>query len=127
MRISDWSSDVCSSDLLRQFALAEQAQQHKQHHEHHGRADDDIHQGSTVSSMGVCATGISPSSSDTMPLLPPIRAGLICPSIFISSRSPAFTASYLNWNASPDNVPSAGAGRSEEHTSELQSLMRISY
>src|SRR3546814_258017 len=110
MRISDWSSDVCSSDLLRQFALAEQAQQHKQHHEHHGRADDDIHQGSTVSSMGVCATGISPSSSDTMPLLPPIRAGLICPSIFISSRSPAFTASYLNWNASPENVSSAGAG-----------------
>src|SRR3546814_3090652 len=109
MRISDWSSDVCSSDLLRQFALAEQAQQHKQHHEHHGRADDDIHQGSTVSSMGVCATGISPSSSDTMPLLPPIRAGLIFPSIFISSRSPAFTA------------------RSDEHTSELQSLMRNSY
>src|SRR3546814_4214160 len=98
MRISDWSSDVCSSDL------------HKQHHEHHGRADDDIHQGSTVSSMGVCATGISPSSRDTMPLLPPIRAGLICPSIFISSRSPAFTASYLNWNASPENVSSAGAG-----------------
>src|SRR3546814_4145574 len=33
-------------------------------------------------------------------------------------------------HASPDpwhNVPARGQGRSEEHTSELQSLMRISY
>src|SRR3546814_2131189 len=120
---------------MSQVARAELGQQPQQHHEHHGRADDDIHQGSTVSSMGVCATGISPSSSDTMPLLPPIRAGLICTSIFISSRSPAFTASYLNWNASPETVSSAGAGtmvlivtsRSVEHTTELQSLMCTSY
>src|SRR3546814_9105851 len=121
MRISDWSSDVGSSDLLRQFALAEQAQQHKQHHEHHGCADDDIHQGSTVSSMGVCATGVSPSSSDTRPLLPPIRAGLICPSIFISSRSPAFSASYLNWNASPE-TDSSEIGHSSRRERVCQSV-----
>src|SRR3546814_2489541 len=99
MRISDWSSDVCSSDLRN--------------------------------------AGISASA----------------PSATTSSRVPAATASRIRAAAtsgdrplsialslSPRTLPSAlsalrlisvrtdpGATRSEEHTSELQSLKRISY
>src|SRR3546814_9375055 len=96
MRISDWSSDVCSSDL---------------------RID-----GKT--------TG---------------RACRICPAKHTASRSPAAQGKRLRLIAFRGGVPvqcqdeggcvSIGSDhlrrpemlRSEEHTSELQSLMRISY
>src|SRR3546814_7301463 len=64
MRISDWSSDVCSSDLLRFRATTTLRRERTfQHHQH-----------------------MDPAASDV-----------------------------------------TETGRSEEHTSELQSLMRISY
>src|SRR3546814_1597921 len=109
MRISDWSSDVCSSDLL--------------------------------ASPGACPSiGSSPCSSDEPP----------------AKRAPPTDASALRSAVGPLSArmyqPSAASGRlavhllrpvsepilerrinhgeeprSEEHTSELQSLMRISY
>src|SRR3546814_4382961 len=90
MRISDCSSDVCSSDL----------------------GEDD--------GYGYSATARSPDSS-TEP--PPAQAAT--PGLCATSTRPwerRKIAQEANCNARMDSAP-----RSEEHTSELQSLMRISY
>src|SRR3546814_9679404 len=80
MRISDWSSDVCSSDL--------------------GPGCDSV------------------------------------PWLWVSSSTPRWRASHWRRSSSPSGMSSSSAStrkysenfaRSEEHTSELQSLMRISY
>src|SRR3546814_8128084 len=87
MRISDWSSDVCSSDLAR------------------------------ISSVAM------PSTSSASH-----RALTLMTSVY--SLSPAFREASpftaLAIMASPLQLHPAHR-RSEEHTSELQSLMRISY
>src|SRR3546814_1133072 len=95
MRISDWSSDVCSSDLSL-----------------FGRIFDAIgtRMGFTLSivvwSLSIAAHALVRS----MPLLVFLRATL-----GVSEAG--------NW----PGAAKANALRSEEHTSELQSLMRISY
>src|SRR3546814_3600233 len=102
MRISDWSSDVCSSDLLshrlpRRFRL-------------HGAGvlprpprlpDEDAAAGRGSRGQRQARGVQRPPADDPSG---PHRAP-------VGSREPA----------------DGGAGRSEEHTSELQSLMRISY
>src|SRR3546814_2633238 len=86
MRISDWSSDVCSSDLTR-------------HGRHRGRAGER-------------------------------RPSLSRPLV---ERHPGLSAQALVARSGArivDDGPGDAFGaetRSEEHTSELQSLMRISY
>src|SRR3546814_5938877 len=85
MRISDWSSDVCSSDL---DALLQGAGG----------------QSTTARRHGAC----SRRPERNVPRLTPARA----------------------WTPAPGLRPTGRCrrgGRSEEHTSELQSLMRISY
>src|SRR3546814_5016990 len=88
MRISDWSSDVCSSDLS--FARP-------------GRSDSAAVSAlkifTDVESVAMISPGAAPSSRA---ILSPIRRGAV-----------------------DHSAPSHE--RSEEHTSELQSLMRISY
>src|SRR3546814_9941694 len=86
MRISDWSSDVCSSDLAC-FAL--------------GRAAAD------GESWRSAMTGAGRFSG--------IATGRGCGIRFNESRKADMSSS------------AAAPSRSEEHTSELQSLMRISY
>src|SRR3546814_2702893 len=104
MRISDWSSDVCSSDLPvvlriarqhrvgardqrgpRRFVLAAQVPQH--------RAGGQVHLHQLVGQVGVVAGT----------------------QVVLDDRGLGALAQF-------DQV-----ARSEEHTSELQSLMRISY
>src|SRR3546814_3212141 len=85
MRISDWSSDVCSSDL--------RFEEHQVRHQ----------QASARSTGGRCRRVAAVPSS--------------------SPGSSATTAGSASDRASNFGLPS----RSEEHTSELQSLMRISY
>src|SRR3546814_3316411 len=93
MRISDWSSDVCSSDLTvfsRQFAQ--------------GNLAPNIAYGAAQT------RGFSDSGTQTT-----------------SFPDGEFAAVP---NSSYPFTPTLGqyfTGRSEEHTSELQSLMRISY
>src|SRR3546814_9145962 len=101
MRISDWSSDVCSSDLLK-----------------HCR-------GSAASSCRLARVGpevrVEPGCrfSPNLPI-----ASLPAHYDAARSRGPGPRARFGNklraW-------PSCTSTRSEEHTSELQSLMRISY
>src|SRR3546814_7537494 len=110
MRISDWSSDVCSSDL-----------RHNERRERgHGdrnrnRRGDRRQEGADGRSDDTQATAApkprrQPSAQDSG-----AQAG--------QSRSSAPTTA----NGSTQTVENGENGRSEEHTSELQSLMRISY
>src|SRR3546814_4222181 len=91
MRISDWSSDVCSSDLLDAFWDSGLG----------GQLSATVNlNGSFAAPRGTArltATDLRPRDSEDMPAL-------------------QLDAS-AQWQE----------GRSEEHTSELQSLMRISY
>src|SRR3546814_6432622 len=107
MRISDWSSDVCSSDLQCEIVLrAERTRLH--HHQ-------PVNTGQRITAID-CAKRID--------RLEPItrfeRAA--DPRQFALSRS---DQRHIGPFAPIDRQ--AGHDRSEEHTSELQSLMRISY
>src|SRR3546814_3251373 len=86
MRISDWSSDVCSSDLDR---LAENEEPGGSRDGHHPADDEHVAAG-----PGGNARHQQPASDH----------GLAVRTLFLHQGH-----------------------RSEEHTSELQSLMRISY
>src|SRR3546814_4020103 len=92
MRISDWSSDVCSSDLAAR--RLGQSQQPLDGHRHRVRPG-------ARSARRERAPGHRPPLSPAARRAPQPRAGGDC--------------------------GLGGEGRSEEHTSELQSLMRISY
>src|SRR3546814_5825868 len=103
MRISDWSSDVCSSDLLPpvspRFSVSPAG-----------------------SALTPCCTGTVIAGN-----LSPTVSTVISPLVSIDGIS--FAAAYdglassdqINYSVYIDRL------RSEEHTSELQSLMRISY
>src|SRR3546814_10289154 len=90
MRISDWSSDVCSSDLGRVAGGIEDA--------HVGEGDLVVAVGRAVAAPA--GKGIIGHGSGS-----PFQQG----HVVVSLRPPS------------------SSRRSEEHTSELQSLMRISY
>src|SRR3546814_1036577 len=100
MRISDWSSDVCSSDLG------------------HGRSDHATIQ--TIASLPVLFGLRCPLSRISPLRLNSLVRGWI-DQRSISSRAASSSA------VRPCAPASRIAPRSEEHTSELQSLMRISY
>src|SRR3546814_2397931 len=107
MRISDWSSDVCSSDLGDH---ASEDQEHKSGNQADRRGDD----------AGDLAGRKDANALDDHRFLPmpagcrrsdsrPVRGQVQPRALDLAGRS---KRSWL---------------RSEEHTSELQSLMRISY
>src|SRR3546814_2836330 len=96
MRISDWSSDVCSSDLVRSA---------------HG-ASADHHIRNAPAAVGRPAR----SGRGTDSRHRPVRSGL---------RVPRRTRACIAHDRMERDQ--RATGRSEEHTSELQSLMRLSY
>src|SRR3546814_2421523 len=96
MRISDWSSDVCSSDL-RHDAMAPAA---------HARWP-----GSTARQLGVHRCSLAQRRF----------------AIAAHASSHAFRVFSDNWPYWITEPATSAGSRSEEHTSELQSLMRISY
>src|SRR3546814_7274950 len=75
--------------------------------------------------------------SGTRFIAPPYQAFLAKPfpfapvsgdgSIFTCARHHVFGCAHDRWPRSPDRLSAPVGHRSEEHTSELQSLMRISY
>src|SRR3546814_4631833 len=102
MRISDWSSDVCSSDLHN----APEAGRHRR-------------KGGRTSSP---PRSIPPACLGGRALRPPL------PLSVPSRRKKPRPGSNTTPHSGRDRYPhSPSSPRSEEHTSELQSLMRISY
>src|SRR3546814_10251277 len=101
MRISDWSSDVCSSDLPER----------RRHRDREGAGTQ----------RGEAAAAVAPG--------PALRSYQVIETHRFSiaalptrvSRTRRLNRRYIAGLLRP------GALRSEEHTSELQSLMRISY
>src|SRR3546814_1452562 len=107
MRISDWSSDVCSSDLLRHREKAVIGRIEQSNHEQGRCPGDDLREDLTARSPDYRAAHAAPER---------LGAFLICADAL---EFRGFTHHFfLLARVSP---------RSEEHTSELQSLMRISY
>src|SRR3546814_3100403 len=101
MRISDWSSDVCSSDLTTSTTW------------------------SSLPPLAGPVTGTKVGSS---------AMGVTIDEILVGDPREAWEAA--GFTVDPDGTCRIGTvkvrlvgrdGRSEEHTSELQSLMRISY
>src|SRR3546814_9678162 len=111
MRISDWSSDVCSSDLRRR-----EDARHLRHFPAQAGADR----------AGACqrhrlSLAVARPDRRVAPVPTPGRAvdgGRVAPSL-AGGGNP--------WPADRLLLKRAVRLRSEEHTSELQSLMRISY
>src|SRR3546814_7879114 len=108
MRISDWSSDVCSSDLI----------------------------GFGVS--GLVLARVNPVIYRARSRFQPGTKGwdkallaVILPAMVAILPVAALDAGRLHWSQVPLWLVAGGyaalLARSEEHTSELQSLMRISY
>src|SRR3546814_9391343 len=106
MRISDWSSDVCSSDLRIE-----------RHRHPFARTQHDLALDQNIASLAPIGAPVHPHE-----------------------------ATHRSWNGAQEfkpryariprgrgnedarcSSPAAQAGRSEEHPSELQSLMRLSY
>src|SRR3546814_8806131 len=112
MRISDWSSDVCSSDL---FVTGGNGQSRLQ-----GGAQDSRSVNIFIDGVGqkdyVLKNGVTGQDSTQGTPFPQLAVG-------------EYRVLSSNYKAEFDQVSSVAitAVRSEEHTSELQSLMRRSY
>src|SRR3546814_8441115 len=109
MRISDWSSDVCSSDLSCQQASAAEESSDAQDR------------------PAVSACRVGPAGADARPcseLQRQCRRQCHSPRKRLCRRPGEHPAIQL---ANRRGQRRHAATRSEEHTSELQSLMRISY
>src|SRR3546814_6225043 len=104
MRISDWSSDVCSSDLAGLFLIA------------------------LVPEFWALCVGRALGGAGQGTLLVAVQAYALSV-VGPSQRTRAAAVQVLGYNGGL--IVGTGLGgllaRSEEHTSELQSLMRISY
>src|SRR3546814_4914521 len=124
MHISDWSSDVCSSDLLERFR--DFTRMHQPAAIEHDRSVADVAQQASA------VTGQHHDLAATQPALHPLLG--LAHEIGIPGTDPLVHHDDVMLHRCGDREPQthllAGgkrAQRSEEHTSELQSLMRISY
>src|SRR3546814_5780804 len=111
MRISDWSSDVCSSDLILFFATP-----------HEGEVSVN-----STRVTNVCGTNVWDLNHAEWQS----RRQMQQISDFLRRHVPGFADAYVAQSGGRIGVREGrrvvGDYRSEEHTSELQSLMRISY
>src|SRR3546814_9562163 len=119
MRISDWSSDVCSSDLIR---ASIQRVSRATRHERLGQGQlglygVDAHHGSCCASRACPAHEIAIQWRPKKPTRPRATA----------QRDRRLVSGCRSSAGNDWACASRNSGRSEEHTSELQSLMRISY
>src|SRR3546814_3885619 len=99
LRISDWSSDVCSSDLAVRITRRTRSARAESKHWKIALCSESA--GSSVAPWRTAAS--------------------------ITSAPAETSGSLLASTTVPPCSSAAITGRSEEHTSELQSLMRISY
>src|SRR3546814_9780099 len=112
MRISDWSSDVCSSDLLGAVGELARAREPRIERVEGPRSADRFQR---VGEGEAAPAGRDLVTDD----FPQIGAAAVGAALRVGVAGRAFLEHVRT-------VRGVG-GRSEEHTSELQSLMRISY
>src|SRR3546814_3101162 len=119
MRISDWSSDVCSSDLEGRPQSAGADDEDLRSGEHLLSEQPDLRQDGLprIIFANLSLRIQSAASADSR-----IRC-------FNERRPEARLGASVRIRVStvPESCRTIWSGRSEEHTSELQSLMRISY
>src|SRR3546814_5333177 len=115
MRISDWSSDVCSSDLKTKYTNVDGTHELKEAIQAKFKRDNSLDY-----ALDQISVNVGGKHTIFNALVATVEAG----------DEVVIPAPY--WVSYPDIVQFAGgkpvfvkAGRSEEHTSELQSLMRI--
>src|SRR3546814_1397036 len=108
MRISDWRSDVCSSDLPVVRSPADQPASGCQHQRRRCEA-----------LAGTRQTGARADER---------RKGDPAPARRLRCTRGAGQRNELAHRTAPtEKLPDSGTSRSEAHTSELQSIMRITY
>src|SRR3546814_10201536 len=117
MRISDWSSDVCSSDLCVGLAVQSLGNRRRC-----VRTPDAIRRDADAA-LNVCkrhslASLRAVSSSTRCSDKTLWKSCHKCPGDMVSKSA---SSCWMRWTSR------VSIARSEEHTSELQSLMRISY
>src|SRR3546814_2246578 len=111
MRISDWSSDVCSSDLV-DWAAGHLRRHHGAVPEVHAEEREQLRQAAFADLDAVVEIVQQGVSFGVQPDVP----------------DPALVGDLLHrLNGDANVVEVRDPARSEEHTSELQSLMRTSY
>src|SRR3546814_3502052 len=128
MRISDWNSDVCSSDLAIDIGKISLD----------GLSSEDVQDklNAVFSALGdTFAATVLPGISDFQRTGEGLYETLIRVASETSAVQHVFDAmgvaagdlDGLDLARVADNIIQLSGGRSEEHTSELKSLMRISY
>src|SRR3546814_2059690 len=155
MRISDWSSDVCSSDLLdplsAQLTLAETTARLKRGLKRLTQLANDLEHPRTSAHAGADAQpqwfleleqdeppGVSlrtrfldsadaPVKVSAMPMMRAVPLSELLGPVTLDPLTVVQDSGFVDRLAEQANIPAPVMARSEEHTSELQSLMRISY
>src|SRR3546814_1658290 len=129
MRISDWSSDVCSSDLLMRHVLAELEQESVE-----VTFVPDGGEESVTMTLGAYPVRLFTASGliknpENIRNLPGLYAMMAMGNYQVVARELYKFSTKGGMALSPKaigmDVASGVSPRSEEHTSELQSLMRI--
>src|SRR3546814_3444963 len=116
MRISDWSSDVCSSDLARQIVRHRPAQPRVTHRDLTDTPTPQMRFEAASDGFDFGEFGHGGGLS------------LIAAWLLQERREPQPAESGVDLRRVVDDAADQAVFlRSEEHTSELQSLMRISY
>src|SRR3546814_1044540 len=124
MRISDWSSDVCSSDLCQdqqqdttQDQTPDEEENRRDRDRHRHRARGRRQHRLDIQAYRLISSPLKSPCGRYRPMPQPVRAELVEAPSFLKER--------------PSSTAFSGATgpceRSEEHTSEIQSLMRTSY
>src|SRR3546814_7861412 len=124
MRISDWSSDVCSSDLPS-LALDPRVKPEGDDRGWWRRSWDCHGQCVNAESTGPQARSLPGAPFFAPDLVRSERAGELADVAEELLQQGQVTA--LGGRLAADRIAVLRIGRSEEHTSELQSLMRLSY
>src|SRR3546814_2831818 len=127
MRISDWSSDVCSSDL----------DPHDRESRSHVSGQSTVDEACARDDpRGYCRKRSAQNRSRIYPCpergfrsLRPIRTAFFFCSLLRAGarRGPDHSHRRASGTKSIQRIGTTGSHRSEEHTSELQSLMRLTY
>src|SRR3546814_10538014 len=127
MRISDWSSDVCSSDLdacwlLDQFGPTDCVLRVESID-----AAAVVFAGTLVACRGICVDTVVRAGARIVSGAGVRAGGSIVAGDSIEAQGSLISDGAIRAGGDIQAGWGISAGRSEEHTSELQSLMRISY